>query len=89
MKQQTLQILRALFTGLFIFLLAFGLPLAWILRDGLGPDSVTSSGLQAVWRCLTTFHVGPVLLLCAIAIGTIAILQKKSESPAREESFSP
>jgi hypothetical protein len=40
-----------------------GLPMAWILRDGLGPDSAGSSGWDAVGRWLATFHIGPVLLV--------------------------
>ena len=36
-------------------------PFAWILRDGLGPDAVASSGWVAVVRWFWTFWVGPVL----------------------------
>jgi len=42
-------------------------PFAWILRDGLGPDSVESHGLEAVVRALTTFYWGPILLALAAA----------------------
>lgn len=39
------------------------LPFAWILKDGIGPDSVTTTGLEAVWKCLMSFYVGPAILL--------------------------
>jgi len=38
-------------------------PLCWILRDGLGPNSVDSSGWQAIWRFLLTFYWGPICLV--------------------------
>jgi hypothetical protein len=37
-------------------------PLAWILRDGLGPDAVDSHGWAAFQRFLGTYHWGPVFL---------------------------
>ena len=39
------------------------LPFAWILKDGIGPDSVTTTGLEAVWKCLMSLYVGPAILL--------------------------
>ena len=33
-----------------IFLLLFLGPFAWILRDGLGPDSTRSAGMHAIQR---------------------------------------
>ena len=41
------------------------LPFAWIVRDGLGPDSVSSMGLAALSRIFMTFYVGPAILLLA------------------------
>lgn len=38
------------------------LPIAWIVRDGLGPDATTSSGFNAIYRCFMTFYIGPILL---------------------------
>lgn len=35
-------------------------PMAWLLRDGLGPDSVTSTGFEAIWRAFMTFYWGPI-----------------------------
>ena len=54
-------------------------PFAWILRDGLGPDSRTSSGLEAISRCLMTFYSGPIL------IGLVA-LSILCRLPGRKES---
>jgi hypothetical protein len=52
---------RAILDGLLVFwALAVG-PLCWLLRDGLGPDTVDSHGLHAVFRFCLTFHWGPVL----------------------------
>jgi hypothetical protein len=36
-------------------------PICWILRDGLGPNSVDSGGAMAVARFLMTLWWGPVL----------------------------
>ena len=38
------------------------IPFAWILRDGLGPDTAESSGFNAVYRCFMTFYLGPILI---------------------------
>ncbi|MFT5731890.1 MAG: hypothetical protein ACJA2W_001207 [Planctomycetota bacterium] len=40
-------------------------PFAWIMRDGLGPDSVESEGWNALTRCFWTFYWGPVFILLA------------------------
>lgn len=44
-----------------LLLLALG-TWAWLLRDGLGPDSVESSGIEALRRFSSDFW--PVALLC-------------------------
>lgn len=41
-------------------------PLAWILRDGLGPSSTESSGLQAFEKMLGTFYWGPLTTVAAL-----------------------
>jgi hypothetical protein len=38
---------------------AFGF-FAWVLRDGLGPDSTESRGFEAITRMFWTFWWGPV-----------------------------
>ena len=44
---------------------------AWMMRDGLGPDSVESSGWGALVRAFWTFYWGPVfvgLVLASVAL---------------------
>ena len=55
-------------TGLLLTALLVVLPFAWLLRDGLGPDSVRSHGLDAVMRCMSTFYVGPALAVLVILV---------------------
>jgi hypothetical protein len=55
-------------TGLFLLLLLLGLPFAWLMRDGMGPGAVESSGMAAVVKCLKTFYIGPALGLLALAV---------------------
>ena len=40
-------------------------PLAWILRDGLGPESVQSTDFSAIGKAFMTFYTGPTILLLA------------------------
>jgi hypothetical protein len=66
--------LRKVFLGLcstllFCWVMGAG-PLCWILRDGLGPKAVDSSGWQAVNRFSRTFYWGPV----AFALGLLTVL---------------
>lgn len=45
-------------------------PFAWIMRDGLGPSAVESSGVSALGRWFMTFWTGPIVIaLAAAAIG--------------------
>jgi len=56
-------------------------PLAWILRDGLGPSAVESHGWPAVWRMFLCFYWGPILL--GLVLGNvllrIALRQRKGK----------
>jgi hypothetical protein len=55
---------------LLAWVVCFG-PFCWILRDGLGPGSIDSHGMQAVFRFAMTFYWGPILvglLLLRLAI---------------------
>jgi hypothetical protein len=51
--------------GLLLIWILIG-PICWILRDGLGPDSVASHGLHAVVRFLLTFYWGALFAALAI-----------------------
>ena len=46
--------------------------LSWMLRDGLGPDAVTSSGLQA-WRRFASDMLFPVGVCAFIVIVAISL----------------
>ncbi len=63
MKIKLRNILLVVVDSHLIFAIICVLPFAWILRDGLGPDSVRTSGLTAVKRTFMTFYTGPAILL--------------------------
>ena len=61
MAKFTVAILNSLLvTGLCFF------PIAWIIRDGMGPGSVESNGYEAILKCFKTFYVGPILILLGV-----------------------
>ena len=55
-----------------VFLVLFMGPFAWLLRDGLGPDSTTSSGWSAIVRMFWCFYWGPITLASLLAFGASA-----------------
>jgi len=57
--------------------------LAWILRDGLGPDAVESHGWEALVRCFWTFHWGPVLALLGLMTVVLSRRVGRSTPEAR------
>lgn len=62
MKSSVYTGILVLINSLLLLTLLGVVPFAWILRDGLGPNSVTSNGLDALVRAFTTFYAGPALL---------------------------
>ena len=82
------RILQVFVDALLVVAIIALLPFAWLMRDGLGPDSATSSGVQAVSRCLMTFYSGPILVvLIALAVlchCTGNTKQLKAKEPAAE-----
>lgn len=54
----------------FAFMLA---PFAWLLRDGLGPDSVNSTGLMAVRKMFWCFYWGPVTAVITLTTVLLAV----------------
>lgn len=42
------------------------LPFAWLLRDGLGPGSVPTTGWAAAAKAFMSFYTGPAILLLAV-----------------------
>ena len=65
MKSSMTKFTEAMLNGLLVSVLCF-LPIAWIIRDGLGPSSVESTGYEAILRCFKTFYVGPILILLGV-----------------------
>ena len=65
MKWNLQKILLVMVESFLLVAIIGVLPLAWILRDGLGPDSVSSTGLSALSRTFMTFYVGPAIMLLA------------------------
>src|SRR2546426_109023 len=55
------QVFAAVLDGLLVTWVAGIGPLCWILRDGLGPNSVDSHGARALVRFLMPSWWGPVL----------------------------
>jgi len=53
----TFAVATFLFLQLFWFLVVGWF--AWLLRDGLGPEAVTTTGTAALGRMFTTFYWGP------------------------------
>ena len=60
-------------------------PFAWILRDGLGPDSISISGFPAVKAAFMTFYAGPAILLF---VGFQFLLRHITKSTEGEDSNS-
>ncbi len=58
------------------------LPFAWLLRDGLGPDSVSTTGLAAVSKAFMSFYIGPVILLLVLLDLAIRGLFPAAQSPS-------
>jgi hypothetical protein len=61
------QILQTLLLGL-LFTWGLCAPLVWILRDGLGPDSVESGWVRGFYRFAVTWG-GPALALAVPLLG--------------------
>ena len=66
MKEVFARVFQVFFVILFFLFLVLGLPFAWLMRDGLGPDSSPSTGWEAAVRTLDTFYIGPALAVLAV-----------------------
>ena len=82
----TFTLRRGLAVGIAVFssllLLALG-AWTWLLRDGLGPDSVESSGIEALRRFFSDFW--PVALFC-LALFVIALFIGRHQAPTPNAS---
>ena len=56
-------------SGTALLFLAIIGPFAWILRDGLGPNSIKSDGWASVTRTFWTFYWGPASLVAVLSFG--------------------
>ena len=63
MRSKLRNILLLAIDSLLLLAIVVVIPFAWILRDGLGPDSVSTTGFAALSRTFTTFYTGPAILL--------------------------
>ena len=57
----TVAMLNSLLVSVFSFF-----PIAWIIRDGMGPGSIESNGYEAILKCFKTFFVGQILILLGV-----------------------
>jgi hypothetical protein len=80
--RRLLTVIQSLFL-LDIIVFAMVFPFAWTLRDGLGPNAVTSHGFFAVKRALMAFHVW-VLPVSAIWLHSVRTV---GDGPAIDPIF--
>jgi hypothetical protein len=57
---------------------------SWVARDGLGPDSVTSHGINAAQRFLTDAG-GPLLLLSCLSVVVVVCCARRFRRLPNEE----
>jgi hypothetical protein len=69
-----------------LLLLAFGVPI-WLLRDGLGPDSVESSGVEAWHRFFADFW--PVAALCLFLFAIAFLIARRQHSTPNASIHEP
>ncbi|MFT5131295.1 MAG: hypothetical protein ACI8W8_004931 [Rhodothermales bacterium] len=60
------------------------MPFAWLMRDGLGPDSISSSGVEAISRCFMTFYAGPIVI-ALILLSAACHYSGRREQPENRE----
>ncbi|MGC6466152.1 MAG: hypothetical protein ACON38_13225 [Akkermansiaceae bacterium] len=63
---------------IFILFFVVLIPAAWMFRDGMGPESTPSSGMEAFHKAFMTFYVGPALVfLIPLAIFSGGFFKRK------------
>ena len=65
MKAGLAKFTAAMLNSLLVLVFSF-LPIAWIIKDGMGPGSVESNGYEAILKCFKTFYVGQILILLGV-----------------------
>jgi hypothetical protein len=54
-------------------------PLAWVLRDGLGPSAETSGGLEAAYRMFMTYYWGPAVTAGSLLLVACKLSQRNND----------
>ncbi len=63
------------------------LPFAWILRDGLGPSAVSTTGLAAASKTFMSFYIGPVILFLVSLDLAVRRFVPSVESPSQKPTW--
>ena len=66
-ERHVITVLRVISLGFVVLALLLGAQWAWLLRDGLGPGAITSSGLESVRRFLGGFWL-PLVISVVFAL---------------------
>ena len=79
------KIIQVIVDALLVCVVIALVPFAWLMRDGLGPGSATSSGSKAISRCFMTFYSGPILIgLIVLAVLCHCTFKKKQAEPVEQ-----
>lgn len=63
------------------------LPFVWILRDGLGPSAVSTTGLAAASKMFMSFYIGPVILFLVSLDLAVRRFIPAVESPSSTQTW--
>ncbi len=69
-------ILLVLAGSLLVFLVFCMGPFAWLLRDGLGPDSTASAGWDAVTRTFWCLYWGPATVFISLIVAVLFFVRR-------------
>ena len=85
MSHSRIRALSPLIDALLLMAIFCLTPFAWLLRDGLGPDSIQTSGFPAAKAAFMTFYAGPAILLL---VGLRFLMRHLTKSAEGGESSS-
>ena len=69
---------KSIIDGVLFFVIIVLVPFAWILRDGLGPESITSTGINAITQTFFTFYSGYILIGLILLSIACRLIEKKN-----------
>ena len=78
------RVIQILVDAMLVFAVIALVPFAWLMRDGLGSDAVTSSGTQAISRCFMTFYSGPISIGLIVLAFICHCTGKKKQANAEQ-----